>query len=223
MAGTGRITATKRIAIMDTVDIRSKSLRVVRELGYGTNEQLPLLEYTEITRSVTEVVDRLLGMHCVAAAAYGFNRELAVNWLNTNLAWAALTDDERHFLLTGEGSTQDFKFQIEGMWALYWACGLTRDEFSFGFQCPRNFVTRLPDLKASHDASVVRDAATLRDAVELVQMADIAYCIHWSQRQSALGTTDKHLWIPEYVIRERRHALDWILECDDWETVALDT
>jgi hypothetical protein len=162
-------------------------LRAAQELGYATNDQLPLLDNTEVMRSVNEVVDRLLGMYCVAAAYYGFNRESAANWLNANVAGEALTPDERQFLLMGKRPVQEYKFQIEGIWALYWACGLASSEFSFGIQCPQDFATRLPDLKKNEDAVSIREKASLRDVVEVVQMADIAYCIHWAHKQATLG------------------------------------
>lgn len=208
---------------MKASDVRANSLRAAQELGYATNDRLPLLDNTEVVRSVNEVVDRLLGMYCVAAAAYGFNRESAVKWLNANVTGEALTPDERQFLLTGKGPVQEYKFQIEGIWALYWACGLADSEFSFGSQCPQNFVTRLPDLKTNQDAQSVRAKAALRDVAEVVQMADTAYCIHWAQRQSVLGGQADRQTMPEYVIRERRHALDWLLEGEDWDNIALDT
>lgn len=208
---------------MEASDVRANSMRAAQELGYATNDQLPLLDNKEVLRSVNEVVDRLLGMYCVAAAAYGFNRESAVNWLNANVAWEPLTPDERQFLLTGKGPIQEYKFQIEGIWALYWACGLAGSEFSFGSQCPQNFVTRLPDLKTNQDVQPIRARAALRDVSQVFQMADTAYCIHWAQRQSVLvGQVNRHA-IPEYVIRERRHALDWLLEGEDWDKIALDT
>lgn len=204
-------------------EVRANSIRISQELGYATNEHLPLLDYTKIVRSVDECVDRLLGMYCVAAAAYGFSRQLAADWLRAKVAGYPLTPGERQFLETGKGPVHDYKFQIEGMWALYWACGHAGSEFSFASQCPQDFVTRFPALKKNQDAGAFRTKTVLRDVTQVVRMADTAYCIHWAHKQAVFGGQANGQAMPEYVIRERRHALDWLLDGEDWDNIALDT
>lgn len=211
------------MTIMEASKLRANSLRIANDLGYVSNEHLPLLDYQKVVRSVDETVDRLLGMYCVAAVAYGFDRQRATDWLCSNVRNESLTSGERKFLETGNGALQDYKFQIEGIWTLYWTCGLAGREFSFGTQCPQDFVTRLPDLKENENAQQFRSRAALRDVVDIVQMADTAYCIHWAIRHASLSGRTNANPVPEYVIRERRHALDWLVENEDWENVSLDT
>jgi hypothetical protein len=209
--------------IIEMSEIRENSLRVIRELGYAVNLNLPLLSFNEFVRSEQEVIDRLLGMYCVAAVAYGFNRQFAVDWLQSNTENDLLTVAERKYLKTGDGSVQEFKLQIEAIWALYWSCGFAENEFSFSRQCPQDFASRLPDVKKNQTTHHFRSQSSLRDISEIVQMADVAYCIHWAYTHASLSGKRILGGLPEYVVRERRHALDWLLEFEDWDAISLDT
>ena len=66
---------------MDSASIRDASWRIVVGLGFPRNDSLPLLDRLSVTRSRDEVVNRVLAMLAVAAAAYGFDRKKALTWL----------------------------------------------------------------------------------------------------------------------------------------------
>lgn len=208
--------------LINFASIRTRSVETAKLLGYATNPGLPLLNSDEVIREASEVIDRLLGMYCIAAVAYGFERTRALTWIERNTDAIILTSAERRFLLTGAGSTQHFKFQIEGIWALYWSCGLT-DAFSFAEHCPQDFVTRLPNLKRDENSQQFKSRVRQRTTSEVVAMADLAYCIHWAVRESELRGLGQVANIQEYVIRERRHAFEWLLTSHDWDDISLDT
>ena len=202
--------------------IRTKSLETAKQLGYAINHGLPLLHSNHVVRESTIVIDRLLGMYGIAAVAYGFERIRTIRWLERNADMSLLTTRERRFLVTGLGETQDFKFQIEGIWALYWSCSLT-DEFSFSEQCPNDFVTRLPNLKVDENAQEFKSRVRLRSDIDIVVMADLTYCLHWAVRDSQVRRLEPPGHLPEYAVRERRLAIDWLLVSDDWDEITLDT
>lgn len=205
-------------------EVREHSLNIAKQLGYAVTTDLPLLdEYDEILRSVDDVVDRMLGMYCLGAAAYGFDRGRASKWLKANTRADPLTPIEKRYLETGEGEAQSFRLQIEAIWALYWSCGFADMEFCFDRPCPKDLVARLPELKKEEAAERLRSRAILRDVQQVVQMADTAYCIDWAMTQLALDGKKSAGTIPQFAVRERRRAMDWLLENEDWDKLSLDT
>ena len=208
---------------MEVSKVRATSLSTANKLGYIVNESLPLLNVGSLVRTVDQTIDRILGMYCVAATAYGFDRKVAKQWLGANALNESLTSSERQFLETGKGATQDFKLQIEGIWALCWSCRISANEFSFATKCPQDFVTRLPDIKKGQNAQQLRARALLVSVEDIVQMADTAYCIHWAIRDNAIRGNKQIGNLPEYVVRERRIALDWLLEDEEWDSISVDT
>jgi hypothetical protein len=202
-------------------DVRAKSFQEVERLGFGRNDSLPLLDCNGIVRSLDEILDRLLTMQCVAAVAYGFGRKPALMWMKKHLPTSSLTPDEQAFIESGKGSKRDFTFQIEGIWALFWCCEFA-SEMSFEKNCPDDFADQLPDITANESPVDFRSRARLRESQEIIQMADLAYCMHWALVDCAINsrTTGK---IPEYVVRERRHALEWLLNPSAWQEISLDT
>ena len=204
--------------------IRQRSLSIADSLGYRINENLPLLEErVTIAQSVQDIVHRMLAIYIVAAVAYGFDRKKALGWLTQNVSTRALTMKECRFLKEGEGAPDGFKYQIEGLWAFFWSCSLVEDcEFSFARRCPEDFALRLPDLNSGQKASEVFRSSKIRDIDEIVSMADLAYCVHWSVRDAELQGS-RSTPLPYYVVVERRRAFEWLLGGYDWENISLDT
>lgn len=202
--------------------IRGRSLATARILGYPTNEHLPLLDDGAVIRSHDEVVDRILGMLCVAACAYGFDNRKAVEWLGREATTQLLTAAEARFLRTKAGDRRAFMEQIEAIWALAWGIGIVPD-LDFGKPCAQDFVLRLPDLKEDKSSADFRGIAKLRPHEDIVAACDLAYCIHWAIRESQLAGVKTPGKVETYVIVERRRALEWLLTDVSWEEITLDT
>jgi hypothetical protein len=164
---------------MNLQEIRKTSLETAAKLGYETNHNLPLLEFYTC-RNASEIIDRLLGMHCLAACAYGFDRERAWEWLSREVGGSVLTKEETTFLKLGSGNKQLYMTQIEGMWALAWAVGVV-DILDFGHSCSLRFATMLPDLKKDESGAGIRSKARVRSLAELASACDLAYCLHWAK------------------------------------------
>jgi hypothetical protein len=207
---------------VDMKRIREASLVMAERLGFLANPALPLLDFPASSREAPEVVDRILGMHCVAACAFGFSRERAEAWHRQEVQQDALTDAERSFLRTGVGNRQKFMVQIEGMWALAWAIGSVAD-LDFGQACSSSFVGLLPDLKKEQSALSFRSGAAIRTLEKLASASDLAYCLHWAVRQAELSKRPLPRNIGSHVIIERRRALEWLLGSEAWDDVPLDT
>jgi hypothetical protein len=191
-------------------------------MGYPINESLPLLDAHQVVRNKDEVVDRLLAMFVLGAVAYGFDAKRAREWLGGNAKIVTLTPSEESFLKSGKGPTQAFRSQIEGLWALYWCCGLT-ERFVINIECPQDFVDELPDIRRDENAVNLRLRAKLIADTQIMQMADVAYCVHWAVVDCKIRKPREKIKFPEFAIRERRRALEWMLHSESWDEISLDT
>ncbi len=207
---------------MDVRQIRDKSIESARQLGVDVLPTLPLLDADLQMRSANETVSRILAMTAVAASAYGFNREKAIAWLNQEALTEALSETERRFLVEGAGEAEQFKQQVEGMWALAWAIGLA-DELNFAKDCDARFVTLLPNLRQSESSAGFGKSTSPRPLQQVIASGDLAYCLHWAIRQAELGGKRPPGNLKPYVVIERRRALEWLLSREAWDTVSLDT
>ncbi len=205
---------------MDMVSIRQSSWDIAAKLGFPKNDALPLLDNLKISRSKDEVVNRIFGMLCVAASAYGFDRKKAFEWLEREGGIEALTQAEREFLNGAQMNAAPFMEQIEGMWALCWCLRIV-PELDFSKPCSGDFVKLLPDLKKDETGAAFKGKASLRDFQEVVTKCDLAYCLHWGVVHVETGKLKKA--IKTYVIMERRRALEWMLSDELWDEVPLDT
>jgi hypothetical protein len=133
---------------------------------------------------------------------------------------AHLTHGEKLFLSGADSSVGLFKMQVEALWALSWCLSLV-PALSFADPCSASFVSMLPDLKAGEAGATLREKAHLRALLDISKVRDLAYVLHWGLRQSALDGRPAPL--PEYVVAERRRALEWLLSEEPWDQVSLDT
>lgn len=208
--------------MIDFEQIRVQSLQTAVAWGYPANPSLPLFDRSAVVRSCDEIVDRMLEMLCLAACAFGLDGQRARAWLDRECKIDTLALEERQFLLIQQGDARRLAQQIEGLWALAWSVGGVSD-FCFDRPCAADFVVRLPNVDEGESSSTFRGAARLRPDSEIVAAADLAYCLHWAIRELHLHNAKPPGAIAEYVIVERRHALEWLLSNDAWTDIHLDT
>lgn len=207
---------------MDRELIRAQSLKTAKGLGYPVNEALPLMDDVHTSRSVSEIIERLLCLHAAAACAYGFDRSTARAWLDKELLLSHATAAERQFIEHGNGDPNRFRVQVEAMWALAWALGVVT-HIEFSKKCSDSFAVMLPNLKVNETSSALRSKVRLRTIEELFEACDLAYCLHWAIRQAHLTGGKLPGNVPAFVVEERRRALEWLLDSDPWDAVSLDT
>jgi len=81
----------------------------------------------------------------------------------------------------------------------------------------------LPNLNTRESGDKIRRDASLRSTDQLVAALDLAYCLHWAVVDAELHG-DELVGLYGMGVRERRHALEWLLnEDDEWDDVPLDT
>jgi hypothetical protein len=207
---------------MDVKQIRKNSIEAATRLGLDVLPTLPLLDAGLASRSVDEVLSRILAMSSIAATAYGFDKATAIAWLKQETLTGSLSEQEKVFLFEGVGQPDRFKLQIEGMWALAWAMGIV-NELDFAKDSDSHFVTMLPNLKELESSSAFRKKARPRPLDQVIGACDLAYCIHWAIQQSNLSGKRPSGNLKPYIVVERRRALDWLLSNSRWDEIELNT
>lgn len=203
--------------IRDSYRARSLALLAQKRL---TVAALPALDRCSLRRDA-EVIDRLLCLHVCAATAYGFAKDEALKWAETQGLTSAFESTELTFLAEG-GEALQFQQHVEAMFALHWALGFER-EFDLFKAVDAGFARRLPNLKVGESATLLRSRAQLRSEDEIMQAADTLYCLHWIERNDALSGSRRSLPIESFVVTERRRAVDWLLSKETWTAISLDT
>jgi hypothetical protein len=216
-----------RLSLSDLSSIKAKSEAEARRLGYPTLDSLPfIVDEGDVTlRSTEEVVDRALVMNVVTWRTYDMPQELARELLEKENLQASLSGLETRYL-AGEDDDAAYEFygNVEAKWALVWALSFI-PTLDFAEYCGDNLVSILPDLREIRDFGAFRAAAELRDPLEIVQAADLAYRLHWAVVEASLTGRPTPGAVEGYVIESRRHALDWIVRTDesDFHEMSLDT
>jgi hypothetical protein len=206
---------------MDFNEIRASSCELAKEYGFHIPDSLSLLDSSE-PRQVEEIIDRALAVSLIVAVSYGFKKDAALSWLEQESLVDTLSQKEKEFLNDSDRYKQIFQAQVETLCAFAWSLRFLPD-INFSEDCPNHLVSLYPDFKKLEPSDRFRQRARLRSDKELVSACDAAYCLHWGLNQSMLdGVKPKHRLSP-IVVTERRRALEWILNSEDWDSITLDT
>ena len=81
----------------------------------------------------------------------------------------------------------------------------------------------MPDLSVGEGRERFDSRINPRVVSDLLSWADIMYCMHWATVDGRLKSGCSVFKLPDYVIEERRRALEWCFSCEDWDDISLDT
>jgi len=210
------------------LQVRAESARLAKALGYPEPPaHLPLSEDVDSNyiKPLPDVVDRIASLHAVVACTFGLDGKQALIWLEQHGADRMLTAEER-LLLAKKASKLDLatrlQKRIEALWALCWSVGCV-EQLSFGEYCQGHLCDLLPDISTNASLAEFRAEARLRPRHEIVELADLAYCLDWAVVEAHMKDMPEPGPVDGYVICERRHALSWTLSPEEWDEVSLDT
>lgn len=202
-------------------DLRRRSERLVRQLGYPVNPHLPLLGQSEYARSHGEVVRRAGALHVALAYAFGMPPEAARLAVRESGLRSSLSDEEVD-LIEGANNAESIQPRVEALWALAWALELV-GELDFTSYCSDDLSARLPDPAGGDLVNALSHNTRLRPASECAAALDLAYCLHWAVVDASLKHERTPGSVAPYVIEERRRALEWLFTRDSWDAIDLST
>ncbi len=199
---------------------RTSSWNHVKKYGYPTNKSLPHLEEDLTLRSENEIVDRTLTLNVVAAIAFGFDRDKAIEWLESEQLLKCLSPSEHSFIINDKGDKEMFKTIPEALFAFIWILGKI-PTIKFDQFCDEDIVLKFPNLKSMEQSNIFRHSTNIRPESELLEMLDLTYCLHWGQKEFFLAK-GKYRQAP-YIIEQRRKSFEWAFSANDWDEITLDT
>lgn len=209
--------------------LRRKTLLRVEDLGFPQPPaHLPLLEDNEFPftlREPEDVVQRALVLNVRINIAFRMPPDAARRWLTTNGLMSALTQRESELLDGAAAVDEHEQLQVEGLWALAWALGLTQslDHRSY---CGEELATLFPDLRADESLHAWRERADchLRTTTELMAELDLLYVMTWGLVDARISGSHVPGEVQPYVLWERRRALEFVrADSEDWDEVDLST
>lgn len=205
----------------DLKAIRAKSHAEATRLGYSINPALPLMAAPIAIRPVEEVATRMLCIVAVSVGAHNFPRPKALKWLAGQGLMESLAPSEAIFL-EGGGDIATMQCRVDALFALAWATQI-QEKLNFEMECPESLAGSLPSPEIAGSTVAFRQKVSLRSDHEIIAMADLAYCLHWSIRDAIVRRQRPPGRLhPIYVI-ERRRGLEWLIGEDAWDDVKLDT
>jgi len=209
---------------MKKKEIRKQSLSEAARLGYSTNENLPALDSIEPSRTLPQTIDRFLALYGVIACSYGYPKTKVEKWLSQEELSEYLSEREKQYINSETVPAQNsaIQWQIEALWTLAW-CLSCHSNLDFSDSCSDDFIGMLPDIAKNESTNNFRDELVLRNSSEILAVADLTYCLHWSIRDAEIHSKTVPGKVPGNVVIERRRALEWMIGNDQWDDVELDT
>jgi hypothetical protein len=205
---------------MNLDQIRQRSLKMAQSLGYPIDPPPPPLDKPIRLRRPKEVKDRLLALYMVVAAGWTGERRQACAWLDKEKLWHAVSPEERRYIVDGAGLSDQFARCDEAVWALKWALGLL-DTLDFAMIADERYLNHLPSPRRRLSVRASRKRMRLRSEGKLVQMYDLALCLHGPARAAYAADRKIPDAVGFEVIAERRRALEWVVTDSLWDDIRI--
>jgi len=203
----------------DPIAARERSRAIVNSSGFPQPpDWYPNIE-RGLLRPAHEVEDRALALNVVINCSYEMPTDMARSWLTVNGLEESLTAGERQYLANiDNGAAPDsygHQLQIEALWILAWAVSLAPAVDWAGY-CEDTLASWLPDLRATEDPRRFRASTSLREDSSVLDELDAAFCLTWGCAEANLRGQSAPGGIRQYVMWERRRALEWLMG-GDWD------
>jgi len=172
-----------------------------------------------------EIQNRALVLNVVINCSFRMPTGYARSWLGTHGLIDNLTREEATYLTAIDGGldpdSQGPRLRVEALWLLTWSLSLT-PKLDWGAYCGDEMASWLPDLRSGEDPVRFRATTAVRDEREVLDEVDAAYCLTWGCATSNLQRLPEPGRLDQYVVWERRRALEWLVG-DDWDNPDLST
>jgi Domain of unknown function (DUF4272) len=200
--------------------VRKRSLKLMRSLSYPTTPPPPPIEKPINLKTEDEIKDRLLALYVLTGVAWGSDRRIGKTWLDREKLWHAITAEERNYLVDDVGLSAQFELRVEAVWALKWALSLL-ETLDFSVPADNRYRDYMPNPRRRESSFAARRRMHLRPPDELVEMYDLALCLHYPARAAQAAFKEIPGAVKPVVVAERRHALEWIVTASRWEDISV--
>jgi hypothetical protein len=180
-------------------------------------------------RPTEQIVARAAVLNVAVTLSYGMPMDLASAWLLANGLTGCLSAKERALLAGEPVDSTAVRCETEAIWAFAWMLGLA-NHLRADRYCDDDLVLRLPNLKSGETLEQwsTRVGPVLRKADDVMAELDLYYCLTWGLAEANLRNQQTPAEIEQYVIWERRRALEFALverawNHEDWDEIDLST
>lgn len=217
--------------MMEYENIRKKNFELISKLGFESNNDLPILEYSNI-RSDTAILHRINILHIFYTIYLRGRKSKDFFWslINKNKWREFLTHRELQILQSKKISEQhliEFSWYKESIFILLWSLGqIDEDPYSCISEIDiSDYYSLMPPERDYNDFITCK----LINEIEIIKMLDFYYCLNWSLKRSNnkkdyFNFFKKKNTMLLSLVTERRKALEWIVDSDlNWDDISLDT
>ena len=211
----------------DPEALRQRVASDLLALAVPVNNSLPLADAVpgHSPKEDQAAARRMVILYALTGLAHEAKPERLWQWILANEVADELTAAERDCFLKplSKQALIDLSWKQEALFTLAWAGSLVDTLHLPVGECRLDalFPHIPPEVEIPHFLQSFR----LRPLGDLVYQTDLHFCLHWVVRHpEAWGESATARRLSLDVIRERRHALEWLVgNAADWDDVALDT
>ncbi len=201
---------------------KAASHAIIKAHGVAWNPHLPLYHEPDavVTRTPEETHARMAGLF-----TYFMRGQFAIDNVDysefeefrPSFGVASLSPDERTFV---DDRTPDQKqvmsssWAIEGVVVLLWSLNLVQ-----GLQWPEGICNLNEAIDLVRKNIKPANVPTLRSHDEIFDQADLYYRLLWACRDAMLARRPEPKGVVASVVFERRRALGWLTDTEDWDDV----
>ncbi|PKL33575.1 MAG: hypothetical protein CVV45_07070 [Spirochaetae bacterium HGW-Spirochaetae-10] len=208
---------------MNRREIREQTIVQLKSSGVEIPAHLPLLEAdSELSpKNGDDVARKIAALGMVIGMGYGADHAVLIDGIESADLWPYVSPREAERLknssLVSDQDRIDFQWLAECVYAFAWCLDIV--ELNPTCSCPDNLASLT--VPGNKPAEFVKNRC-LRPMTEILQQADLHYCLHWHERQRRLEGLDG--LVGEGIVWERRRALDWVIGVsEDWDNMPADT
>jgi hypothetical protein len=216
---------------MDFLAIREQSVQRLGRWKLSDTGSLPLHsdEDFEWIRDAAAVADRCHAIAAALALAHRAPVSTVRGAIDEHGLEGSLGTRERELLRVLEGDDEaseadlqqmlvDISWREEALHALLWVLRIV-DDLPPDQMCPKQPVYE--QLAPGLDPGRAREDLRMRPLPQIAAMLDFYYCLHWHARKAQYHGDVWDYQIAPGVVLERRRALEWLFQDEQWEDVDL--
>ena len=198
---------------INSQEVKHRSEQIILSAGGEILDWLPTIDVAE-PRTLNEVINRALVLNAMLQLHMNAPKHYIAHWIEENSLLHALTPTESAILNSQESLTDEEHYELywslESLWAIAWATNLIAD-LPFNREVGSELAMLSPNLQLNENRSKYETIMRLRSIEEIYTMMDLYYRLHWWVN-NAVRINKSTGEVRFEVIKERRKALEWILD-----------
>lgn len=212
---------------VEQIERKNRSIAKLVEEGVAFIDWLPVIETEKqsIRRSDEDVLKRLITTIIVAQYAEKQDKAVLNSLIEKYSTYISFSPEEAEFLRDEPPETQkaiNMSWRFEAAMVLLWALGfvedLQRPDKTYNSENMSEWVKT-----GAYNDLLAR--TNIRPQSAILNEADLIYRYHWAAKNARLVEEIEPTGLDEGVLRERHHALNWLIGYDgqEWDDVTTDT